>query len=134
MAGTVVETHTRRGGIGVITLTCTGDAADGGFPATALVTKISGRILALETNPGATAPTDNYDITLMQDGYDVLQSLGANRDTLNTERVAIVYSGTAVRPETAITDTWTWTIVNSSVNSAIIVAKIYYEGHSEGGG
>ena len=132
MAGTVTQSNTHRGNIGVITLTCTADAADGSFPATALTTKISGRILALETNPGATAPTANYDITLVDaESYDVLQSLGLNRHTSNTERVSIVYSGTAVSPESAITDTWTWTIANNSVNSAIVVAKLYYEGYTE---
>ena len=51
MAGTVVEVHEKQGPIGVLTLTCTGDASDGSFPETAFETKISGRILALETNP-----------------------------------------------------------------------------------
>ena len=130
MPGTVVETHGRPvGAIGVVTLTCVGDAADGSFPATALATKIGGRIVALETNPGSTAPTDNYDITLPDaEGDDVLQALGVNRDTANTEKVAIVYSGTSLHPIVAGSDVLTFTIANNSVNDAEIVAKIYYEG------
>lgn len=64
--------------------TCTaGGAAD-------LVTTntYTGRIVGLVTDPGATAPTDDYDITVTdQDGVDVLNALGANRDTANTEQV-----------------------------------------------
>jgi hypothetical protein len=47
---------------------------------------INGTILRFTTNPGSTAPTDNYDITLTdEDGYDVLGGAGANRDTATTE-------------------------------------------------
>lgn len=55
-----------------------------------LVTTVTytGQIVALVTDPGATAPTDNYDITVTDaDGVDVLNALGANRDTANTEQV-----------------------------------------------
>ena len=130
MAGTVTETHGRAvGAVGVITLTATADASDGSFPATALATKIGGRIVALETNPGGTAPTDNYDIALTDaEGDDVLQTLGANRDTANTEKVAIVYSGTSLHPIVAGEDVLTLAITNNSVNSAGIVIRIFYEG------
>lgn len=47
-----------------------------------------GKILLLATDPGATAPTDNYDVTLADDnGIDVLAGAGADRDTANTETV-----------------------------------------------
>jgi hypothetical protein len=132
MPGTVVETHDKAGPIGVITLTCTGDASDGSFPSTALTTKISGRLLALETNPGATAPTANYDIVLNDpESYDVLEAVGANRHTTTTEKVQIVYSGTAVNPPVAISDTLTLVVTNNAVNDAITVIKIYYEGFFE---
>jgi hypothetical protein len=33
---------------------------------------ISGEILRITTNPGATAPTDNYDVVILdEDGFDV---------------------------------------------------------------
>ena len=133
MAGTVTQTHVKRGPIGVITLTITADAADGSVPNTALTQKISGRIIALETNPGATAPTDNYDITLEDgDGHDVLEGVGANRDTATTEKANVIFSGTSVHPPVAFSDTLTFKLANNSVNSADIVAKLYYEGSSEG--
>jgi len=129
MAGTVVETITSGYGfIEVITLTCTADAADASFPATALTNKFTGYLIALETNPGATAPTANYDIVLNDaEGNDVLQGVGANRHTSTTEKVPIVYSGTALHPIIHATDTLTWTITNNAVNSAIVVAKLYVQ-------
>lgn len=54
---------------------------------------VTGRILQVITNPGAAAPTDNYDITLIGDeGQDVLNGAGADRDTANTE-IAIPSAG-----------------------------------------
>ena len=50
----------------------------------------SGKIELLTTVPsgGGTAPTDNYDITLVDgDSVDVLAGSGADRDTANTEQV-----------------------------------------------
>lgn len=47
---------------------------------------ISGTIVRVVTNPGATAPTDNYDVVLNDaDGIDVLAGQGANRDTADSE-------------------------------------------------
>ncbi len=129
MAGTVVETHGREGSIGVVTLTITGDGSDGTVPATALTTKIAGKLLALETNPGATAPSNNYDITLIDaEGYDVIEGLGANRSSSNTEKLNIIFSGTSLNPPVGTGDTLTLTIAGQSVNSADIVVKLYYEG------
>lgn len=49
---------------------------------------IIGRIVGFITNPGVAAPTDNYDITLLNsDGVDVLAAAGVDRDTLNSEQV-----------------------------------------------
>lgn len=127
MAGTVTFNHDRSGDIGRITATCTADAADGSFPATALPS-FSGRIVSLRCNPGATAPTDNYDITLVDgDGLDRLQGVGANRDTANSEEALVVYTGTAEHPPVGSNETLTLTIANNSVNSAVIVVTIVYE-------
>lgn len=47
-----------------------------------------GACLMLVTNPGATAPTDDYDIVITDaEGNDILAGAGANRDTANTEYV-----------------------------------------------
>lgn len=129
MAGTVVQTHGRQASIGVVTLTLTGDASDGTIPATALTAKIGGRLLALQTNPGSTAPSNNYDITLIDgQGYDVLEGVGANRSSSNTQKAHIIFSGTSVNPPVANEDTLTLTIAGQSVNNADIVVRLYYEG------
>ena len=130
MAGTITQTLDRRGGVGVITLTATADSGDGSFPDTVLDAKISGKLLALETNPGATAPTALYDIALDDaEGHDVLEGLGDNRSATDTEKVAVLLS--SLHPPVAKSDVLTFKITNSSVNSAIIVIKIYYEGSAE---
>ncbi len=140
MAGTIVETHSKRGPIGLITLTCTADAADGSYPAQALATKFSGELLRMVTNPGATAPTNLYDVVLNDgDSVDVLYGAGANLLTATTEDnpiqviADVTAKGHLMHPPISVEDVLTWTITNNSVNSAIIVAKLYYRGHSESG-
>ena len=126
MAGTITFSHDQSGQVRRIVATCTADAADGSFPATALPT-FEGRLQHLTTNPGATAPTDNYDITLIDgDGLDRLQGLGANRDTANSEEVEIVYTGTADNPLVEANETLTLTIAGNAVNSAVTVITLTY--------
>ena len=126
MAGTVTVTHYEIGNIRQIVASCVADAADGSIPATVLPA-FEGTIRSLATNPGATAPTANYDITLLdQHGHDVLQSLGLNRHTSTTEKVPIVYSGTSIHPVVDEADVLTLTFANNSVNSAITVVTLTY--------
>ena len=48
---------------------------------------ISGRAFRWVTNPGSTAPSDNYDIVVNDsDAADVSAGVLANRDTSNTEQ------------------------------------------------
>ena len=131
MAGTVTQaTTTLVDHIKVVTLTCTADASDGSFPATALTgvpnNGKGGRLLQIVTDPdGDTAPQDNYDITITESGgADLLLGVGANRDTANTE-VAVVTSSGAPSVY-AGTDTLTLNITNNNVNSAGIVIKLYF--------
>lgn len=59
---------------------------DGTVSGLAASATITGTIVGVLTNPGSTAPTDNYDITLTDsNGFDVLAGQGADRDTANTE-------------------------------------------------
>lgn len=126
-AGTVTQTHARTGNIRKVVFAVTGDVANGTVPATAISVPIEGRLIQLITDPGATGPTDNYDITIVDgNGLDVLQGVGANRDTANTEAVAIVFSGTSINPVVDETDTLTLTIANTIVNSATITITLVY--------
>jgi predicted RNA methylase len=125
--GTVTQTYYSAGNVRKVAFAVTADAAAGTVPNTVLTTAIEGRLLAIETNPGSTAPTDNYDITLEDgEGFDVLQGVGANRDTANTERAAIVIASTSLHPVVDETDVLTLKIANNSVNSATITVVIYY--------
>lgn len=128
MAGTVVLTHQRIDGVvRYAVITATADAADGTFPTKtlrALGVYAEGTFLALQTNPGAVAPTDNYDITLIDgDGVDRFNSVGLNRDTSNSERVAVTGA-----PFVADDETLTLTIAGNSVNSAVVVITLYWSG------
>lgn len=92
MAGTVTETRTRASGeyrndmfplVTRIELAWTSDSSGN---ATYTTAGVNGTILRFVTDPGSTAPTDNYDVTLSdENGVDVLSGLGANRDASNTE-------------------------------------------------
>ena len=127
MAGTVTQTYYEVGHVRKVVIEWVADASAATVPATALTTKIQGQLLRMVTNPGATAPTADYDITLVGDeGEDVLQGVGIDRHTSTTEDVAIVFSGTAVHPWVSIADTLTFTLANNSVNSALGTATIYY--------
>lgn len=125
--GTVTQTHSRVGNIRKVVFAVTADAAAATVPATAISVPIEGRLIQLITDPGATAPTDNYDITLVDgNGLDALQGVGANRDTANTEAAAVVFSGTSINPVVDETDTLTLTIANNAVNSATITITLVY--------
>ena len=55
--------------------------------ATGTVT-LDGAIVRVATNPGATAPTVNYDLTIVDaDGIDLLATEGLNRDTSTSEQI-----------------------------------------------
>jgi hypothetical protein len=63
----------------------------------------TGKILGLATDPGATAPDDNYDITVTDgDSLDVLMGGGANRDTTTTEYVLSTSLGAVVASQLTI--------------------------------
>lgn len=81
-----------------------------------------GWLVKMVTDPGATAPTDNYDITLVdENSADALEGLGANRDTANTETVYTLVSGAAT--PVFLCGTHTFTIANagdSKVGTAVL--------------
>lgn len=57
---------------------------------------IYGEILRITTNPGATAPTNLYDVTILdEDSVDVALGTLANRATATTETVYPTVAGSA---------------------------------------
>lgn len=119
MAGTVTVEESHFGNVSKIKWTWTstaGGAAD-------LITTRSyyGEVLALVTDPGATAPTDDYDVTITDsEGYDVLQGAGANRDTANTE--------TAVPAATSVAFGTLTLNVSNAGNAKEGIAILYIKG------
>ena len=87
-------------GVTKVTIPWTSDAAAGTVGEIGVALP-AGTILRLRTVPGAggVAPTDNYDVTLLDavGGADVLGGAGADRDTANTE-IATPTLATYFRP------------------------------------
>ena len=76
---------------------------------------------SVETNPGAVAPTADYDIVLNDvDGLDVAGGALLNRHTSVTEKV---YLGAGYP---VASGAWTWTVTGNLVNSAVVVAKLMF--------
>src|SRR6185369_12075552 len=118
MAGSTTVIHQTLGHVRKIVVDFVADAADGTVPDTILPV-FEGRIMELTTNPGAVAPTDNYDLVVTDDqGVDKLQGLGANRDTANTESLTVVYSGSTIHPVVSRADVLTLSLANNAVHSA----------------
>jgi hypothetical protein len=77
---------------------------------------IFGEILRITTNPGATAPSDDYDITILdEDGVDVALATLGNRDTANTETVypSVTTTGTKTDVLMSVAGRITLTIANA---------------------
>lgn len=118
MAGSTTTTHYTLGHVRKVVVDWVADAAAATVPDT-ILPRIEGRLAELTTDPGATAPTDNYGITLIDaDGVDRLQGVGANRDTANTETAPVVYSGSTIHPPVSLADVLTLKIAGNAVNSA----------------
>lgn len=123
-AGTVTQTlmvHSTDRETLKITADVTADASNGSVPATVLlrsggtVANTDGwAIVSVETDPGGTAPTDNWDLTITNpQGVDLLGGACANRDTSNSESC----TPTALIP---IDGNLTLNVSGNSVNSATI--------------
>ena len=83
-----------------------------------------GCITFVETNPGSPAPTDDYDITLVdQYGLDVMGGELADRDTADTEQAAPKVDGTFMCRTLAAA--FTLNVTGNSVNSAVGTVIVY---------
>jgi hypothetical protein len=122
-AGTVTATKACNNKLGlcVITYDWTADASAATIPSTA-GPSVTGYVVLVITDPGSTAPTPNYDITLTDAyGCDVMGGSLADRHTSTTEqalpKVGDVYAGRFV------SGPLTLNITNNAVNSA--TGKVY---------
>lgn len=106
----------------IITVSWTGDASDGTVPATSLGMVI-GELERIVTDPGSTAPSANYDITVTdEDSVDVLGGAGANRHTTNTEEAALPLGTYFLRN---VANVLTFNLSGNSVNSATGIFRLY---------
>lgn len=97
-------------------------------PQTLVLPAINGELISLTTDPGSTAPTDNYDITIEDAlGVDVLQGVGANRHESTTQQVYITVDGTETRPVVTQYDVLTLNIAGNAVVSATGRIILVYE-------
>ena len=120
------QTYYTAGIIKKVVFDITFDSGDGSFANTDLTTKFEGYLLMLEVNPGSPAPTDNYDIDLYDaEGKKVTGTLGKNRDTSNSEVVALHRENYFHRTINT-TDTLTLTIGGNSVASATTKIILYW--------
>jgi hypothetical protein len=92
------------------------DSGDASVP-TDTISGIMGYVVRVITDPGATAPTDDYDIEL-KDAYgcDVMGGGLADRDTANTEQAMPIIGGSSTGA--LVLDTLQLNITGNSVNSA----------------
>lgn len=98
----------------ILTITFVDDNAGTTLAINPVTYDITGWYLySVETNPGATAPTDNYDITLIDsDGADLAGGTLMNRDTATTEFVNIGMSSIGFP---VIRGTFTFTLSGNAV-------------------
>lgn len=108
----------------VLNIDWVGDSADGSVPTKTV--QMCGFVVKVITNPGAVAPTANYDIAFgdpEDSALDAVAGLLANRHTSNTEQVAPVLTG-ATAP-IFLCGSYTVAVTNNSVNSATGRIQVY---------
>ena len=142
-AGSVTQTLTAQepagistgGQVQLLTFYFTGSADDGTVPSTATSTDITAAIQGMciyevITNPGATKPTDNYDIVLNDaDGADMMGGTLADRDETNSERAVPLLMTTKLGTEvfgcSLVNGAMTLVITNQNVHSATGTVKVF---------
>lgn len=104
----------------LVTISWAGDASDGTVPNLTInpaTYNIRGWYwYEAVTNPGTTAPTNLYDITVSDaDGVDISGALLNNLSSTSSERINL---GRQVNSYPAIKGSWTWSLANNSQTSA----------------
>ena len=106
-------------------LTFTWTAATGGAVTAKAGPAIDGMVILVETNPGSTAPTDNYDLTLTDSGgADVMGGSLANRDSTTTERAMPLQNGNYTG--VPVHGPLTLNISGNSVSAATGTVTVYF--------
>jgi len=131
-AGTVTQSISRAGRMIEVTFSWTADAGAATVPSTAMESAYAAEVLGCwlisgETDPGATAPTDDYDIVVNDSlGCDLFGGALNNRDT-STSEYATPLVGNSYGYVPITDSTLTMVISNNAVNSATgkLVLRFY---------
>lgn len=118
-------------GVTHVLTTFVADAADHTVP-DLVISGYRGQYLCqIWTNPGATQPTDNWDLYLKYDGGDILKAGGENRDEANTEVAYPLTVGSALGGCVYVPGDLTLSVSGNSVNSATatILLIIHRQGY-----
>jgi len=116
------ETMISYGPMSVYEFTCVHNST--GVVSAVLSYPINGVVIGAETDPGATAPTDNYDLTILDSlNYDIMGGALVDRDTANTEKVAPILSTLAQGQPTV--GSHTIVFANQSVHNAIVKVRLF---------
>lgn len=113
----------------VVVISWTADAADGSLPTKTV--GLYGYVEKIVTNPGSTAPTDNYDIAFgdpSDSALSVLSTALDNRHTTTTQQVYPRIAGTVGTVSSFkpfLVGDYTVAVTNNSVNSATGTIEIY---------
>ena len=125
-AGTVTQTYTKvTNDVSCLTYTWTA-AAGGSLTSTASTVAINGYVILVVTNPGDTAPTASYSITLTDaDSCDVMGGTLASRSATATEhavpKIGDVYGGRWV------SGILTLNLTGNSISSATGTVAVYIQ-------
>lgn len=123
-AGSVTPSYGGRGDWKWVKLECTAGAG-GAFSDYTIPVEINGAVLQVITDPGGTAPTANYDITLLDaNGVDLMGGSLANRSETATEIAQPLVNGNYGAVFTS--GAHTLTVSNNAVASATFTVIIYY--------
>lgn len=124
-AGTVTPSYEYYTNFTKITLSWTADAAAATVPSTDF--SLCGTIHRIVTDPGSTAPTANYDISLTDaNGLRLDATSLDNRHTTTTEQVILNIAGSAGGfQQVTHCGIVTFTLSGNSVNSATGILIIY---------
>lgn len=130
MAGTVSMELDRIGIAMVLNITWTASSTDGTVPSTAIPANMAKTLKGMSitlgtTNPGTTAPTEGYSITLTDlDGIDVFGGMLALRSAATSEQVLPALTGNNGRR--VVDGNLTFALTGNAVNSATGVLRVYF--------
>lgn len=106
------------------TLTCTGASGIAAYTFSPQTYGVRGWFLFnVSTDPGTSAPTDQYDITLLVDGEDIAGGLLLNRSATATQTVMI--APTTIGPY-MVDQPIVITFANETAESSTIVMKLRF--------